>query len=63
MRAKIHILPLIKNLHAWPFKRGVHAVAIMGSIPQEKELGKLPELYLLTILVVCYTYFTLVGKL
>ena len=46
MRAKIHILPPIKNLHAWPFKRGVHAVAIMGSIPQEKELGKLPELYI-----------------
>ena len=23
MRAKIHILPPTKNLHAWPFKRGV----------------------------------------
>ena len=44
MRAKIHILPPTKNLHACMAIQKGSAVAIMGSIPQEKELDKLPEL-------------------
>ena len=57
MRAKIHILPPTKNLRAWPFNRGVQWPSWDQYHRKRSWINCLS--YLLTILVVYYTYYTL----